>query len=139
MKHIISNRWHLRLMAHLEQHINSPIFSPSEVQQFRESLEKLVTSRGFTADWTIPADQPLNLHFLQTLSTLCDDPDKVLFEHLIPGVPTGYHGDIPISNCFPTTTADDSPHDPLSVHLASWQSALDDPTVTSTLVQEEMG
>ena len=138
MKHIISNRWHLRLMAHLEQHINSPIFSPSEVQQFRESLEKLVTSRGFTADWTIPADQPLNLHFLQTLSTLCEDPDKMLFEHLIPGVPTGYHGDIPISSCFPTTTADDSPHDPLSVHLASWQSALDDPTVTSTLVQEEI-
>ena len=138
MKHIISNMWHLRLRAHLEQHINSPIFTPSEVQQFRESLEKLVTSQGFTADWTIPEDQPLNLQFLQTLSTLCNDPDKQLFDHLIPGVPTGYHGDIPISNCFPTTVVDDSPHDPLSVHLASWQSALDDPAVTSALVQEEI-
>ena len=138
MKHIISNKWHLRLIAHLDQHINSPIFTPSEVQQFRESLEQLVTSHGLAADWAIPADQPLNLRFLQNLSILCGDPDNQLFDHLISGVPTGYHGDIPISHCFPTTTIDDSPHDPLSVHLASWQSALDDPSVTSTLVQEEV-
>lgn len=37
-----------------------------------------------------------------------------------------------------TSTEDDSPHDPLSVHLASWQSALDDPAITSSLVQDEI-
>ena len=89
-------------------------------------------------DWSIPPDQPINLHALKILSSICNDADTTLCDHLIAGVPTGYHNDIPISHCFPTTTEDDAPHDPLSIHLASWQSALDDPAITSSLVQEEI-
>ena len=138
MQHIINNKWHLRTLAHMEQRKNTPIFSDDEVNDFRKSLEVLALEHGHSMEWTVPADQPITLHALKILASISHDPDVNLCDNLIAGVPTGYHNDIPISHCFPTSLDDDSPHDPLSVHLASWQSALDDPTITSSLVQEEI-
>ena len=138
MQHIMNNKWHLRTLAHMEQRVNTPIFSDEEVSQFRKSLDDIAESHGYCMDWSIPPDQPINLHALKVLSSICNDAGTTLCDHLIAGVPTGYHNNIPISHCFPTTTEDDSPHDPLSIHLASWQSALDDPATTSSLVQDEI-
>ena len=138
MQHIMNNKWHLRTLAHMEQRFNTPIFSDDEVSQFRKSLDELAEAHGYCMDWSIPPDQPINLHALKILSSICKDSHTTLCNHLIAGVPTGCHNDIPISDCFPTTTEDDAPHNPLSVHLASWESALDDPAITSLLVQDEI-
>ena len=66
------------------------------------------------------------------------DPDDQLFSHLINGVPTGFHRDIPRSNCFTPVADDDTEAPPLSIHFDSWKSAHEDPEVTSKLVQEEI-
>ena len=41
MQHIINNKWHLRTLAHMEQRVNTPIFSDDEVSSFRKSLDEL--------------------------------------------------------------------------------------------------
>ncbi len=61
-----------------------------------------------------------------------------LFFHLINGVPTGFHRDIPLSNCLAPIADDDTHAPPLSIHLDSWKSAHEDPEVTSRLAQEEI-
>ena len=138
MSHIISHRWDRRLLAHIAAQHNQPLFSDEEVEMFRTDINDFLTQAGQSPDWSIPQDQPLCLYVLQQLAGVMGDPDDQLFYHLINGVPTGFHRDIPRSNCFTPVADDDTEAPPLSIHFDSWKSAHEDPEVTSKLVQEEI-
>lgn len=76
---------------------------------------------------------------MDSLSRMIHDPDKELFHHLIQGAPTGFKQDIPPSHCFAAVDCDeDVALEPLSVHMSSWKSALDDEAITDELVQTEL-
>ncbi len=135
MAHIINNRWDERLLAHIAAQHNQPLFS-DEVDFFCKEINRFLASSAMSPDWSVPPDQPLCLYILQQLSSILNDPDDQLFFHLINGVPTGFHRDIPLSNCFALIAEDDTDAPPLSIHLDSWKSAHEDPDVTSRLVQE---
>lgn len=103
----------------------------------RTSIDELLRQHGLPIDWTIPDNQHLTLHILNSLSKLIGDPDKELFPLLIQGVPTGFKHDIPPS--FATVDRDeDDMHEPLSVHMSSRKSAHDDESITDELVQLEL-
>ena len=138
MSQIISHRWDKRLLAHIAAQHNQPLFSDEEVEMFRADINDFLAQVGQSPDWSVPQDQPLCLHILQQLSGIMHDPDDQLFPHLIKGVPTGFHRDIPSSNCFTPVAEDDTEAPPLSIHFDSWKSAHEDPDVTSKLVQEEI-
>lgn len=138
MAHIMEHRWDKRLLAHIAAQSNDPLFTDSEIQDFRGHIDNLLKQYSYTPDWSIPDDQPLCLHILQKISAILQDPDDQLFHHLIHGVPTGFHKDIPLSNCFTQVEDDEFDAPPLSIHLDSWKSAHEDPDITSKLVQEEL-
>ena len=138
MTHIINHRWDKRLLAHIAaQHIQ-PLFSDEEVDIFRKDINRFLESADRSPDWSIPPDQPLCLYILQQLSSILRDPDDQLLFDLINGVPTCFHRDIPLSNCFTPVADDDADAPPLPIHLDNWKSVHEDPDVTSRLVQEEI-
>ena len=94
IQYIMSDGWHLRTLAHMEPRVYTPIFPDDEVSRFRKSLDELAEAHGYCMDWSIPPDKPINLHALKVLSSVCNDSDTTLCDHLIAGVPTGYHNDI---------------------------------------------
>ena len=63
------------------------------------------------------------LSIMHALQSFMPDEDIPLFPCLIEGVSTGFHNDVPPSNCFPVNDKPELPQTPLSIHLANWQSA----------------
>ena len=111
----------------------------AEIQTMRDSLTELLTNQRLPTNWNIPDHQPLTLHIMDSLSRMIHDPDKELFHHLIQGVPTGFKQDIPPSHCFAAVDRDeDVALEPLSVHMSSWKSVLDDEAITDELAQTEL-
>ena len=120
MSRIINHRWDKRLLAHIAAQHNQPLFSEEEVEIFRQDISVFLSGADKCPDWSLPPDQPLCLYILQQISSILGDPDDQLFTHLIQGVPTGFHRDIPY------------------IQFNSWKSAREDPGVISILVQEEI-
>lgn len=128
-----------KLLTAFAQRQDDPPFSQSEVDDFRRMLSRFLTSNGYTPDWTIPDDQPMNLFIMQQLSQISCDDDRELFHHLIAGVPTGIHSDIPPSGCFPLQRDPiDNSEIQLSVHHSNWRSADDNIELTRELAQKEI-
>lgn len=139
MSKILREGWHKRVLAHFSAGNSSPVFEEAEIQTMRDSLTELLTNQGLPINWNIPDHQPLTLHIMDSLSRMIHDPDKELFHHLIQGVPTDFKQDIPPSHCFAAVDCDeDVALEPLSVHMSSWKSALDDEAITDELVQTEL-
>ena len=136
---ILQFGYHTRTLCHLHKHDPSAPFTDSELLPFRLIMERWFQNHGHSVSWDVRAHQPMCLMALQTLSAIMQDADSHLFQSLIDGVPTGYNGDIPGSNCFSIKPSDENAgNQPLSIHLDNWRSASDRPEVTDKLVQAEL-
>ena len=139
MEKIITTRLDKKLMGHFHHRCESAPFSEQELKPFKRFLEEFLLAQGHSPNWTIPADQPMALHILASLSQITHDPDTSLFQYLINGVPTGFSEQIEPSHCFPLHNAEDQSSEiPLSVHFANWGTAEDHPDIVSELVAEEV-
>lgn len=138
IQQILSQRLDKQLTNHFYNRIDSPPFSDEQLQPFRRWLEEFLEAHGELPDWSVPSDQPMHLHILQSLQRITEDPDTSLFGYLIQGVPTGFNQPIESSNCFPLNTDEATMETPLSVHHLNWASAEDNIEVVQDLVREEI-
>ena len=134
---------HLKLDKQLQMYFSrqehpSPPFSDDTIQFFREQLIQFFVQHGVHLDWTIRDHQPMHLLVLQQFSELMQDRDRSLFSSLIDGVVTGFHHDIPPSECMPPNDREADLDVPLSAHYSNWNSAESDVELTRSLVQEEI-
>lgn len=135
---ILDKRLHHQIVGHFQQRKVDPPFPESLVQEFRESLDRLLPLQE-PLDWQVRPDQPLCLHALAAVSTYMKDPDTALFPSLIEGVSTGFRDQIPPSNVFSKKQDLTEPDRPeLSIHWSNWQTSESQPELTSELVQEEI-
>ena len=77
LSHLCSKRQalHKQLVARLATPSALPPFSPEVVAQFRTMLEQGLESLVPKWDWSIPPDQPMCLHALQSISEAMHDLD----------------------------------------------------------------
>ena len=59
MKHIIHTGVDKKLIAHFQLAKDDPPFSEDELSPMRNFLIEFLDSQGHSANWTIPADQPM--------------------------------------------------------------------------------
>ena len=134
---------HLKLDKQLQMYFSqqehpSPPFADDTIQFFREQLIQFFVQHGVHLDWTIRDHQPMHLLVLQQFSELMQDRDRSLFASLINGVVTGFHHDIPPSECMPPNDREADLDVPLTAHYSNWNSAESDVELTRSLVQEEI-
>ena len=79
-----------------------PPFTEDDLIPFKNTLNEFIQSHGLVPDWSIRADQPMQLSIMAALSRILDDRDTTLFPMLLAGAPTGFDGDIPALVVFPT-------------------------------------
>ena len=115
-----------------------PPFTEEDLIPFKNTLTEFIQSHGLVPDWSIRADQPMQLSIMAALSRILDDRDTTLFPMLLAGVPTGFDGNISASGCFPQTGDKSDENVPLSVHSTNWQSAESDLPTTRNLVFQEL-
>ena len=113
-----------------QQEHPSPPFTDDTIQYFREQLIEFFVQHGVHLDWTIRDHQPMHLLVLQQFSELMQDRDRSLFASLIDGVATGFHHDIPPSECMPPNDREADLDVPLSAHYSNWNSAESDVELT---------
>ena len=139
MNHIIHTGMDKKLIAHFQLAKDDPPFSEDELSPMRNFLIEFLESQGHSANWTIPADQPMHLHILHSLCQIMDDRDHTLFPYLTSGVPVGIDETISRSFCFPPAKPKNPDDNPLlSIHHCNWQSAEDNPDDVSSLIQKEI-
>ena len=138
MKRIVEGRLDKILMSHVGSDNAEPPFSDTILQPFRADLEDFLRHHGHDPDWQVRDHQPMCLGILVLLQNIMKDRDTSLFPSLQEGVKTGFQRDIPPSGVFPTQTSPNLVYNPLSIHLANWQSAETDPALTQSLVDDEV-
>ena len=134
---ILDRKLHLHFLAHVDSKHPTAPFSADDVALFSSLISEFLES-SLKVSWSQREHQPMFLEIMQQLSVVMLDADVNLFDCLLQGVSTGFHIDIPPSNCFESNDKPHLPETPLSVHLANWQSAEIDPEVTRNLAQEEI-
>ncbi|CAE7257892.1 unnamed protein product [Symbiodinium sp. CCMP2592] len=131
----------LRLRAHVESESELPLFTETEVRQFREIWQQWFMQQGVQSiDWSVAEHQPYSLLALQSLSRALQDRDDALFPALIAGVPTGFFSDIPSSHVFVPKHKDDSSETPAELVICdrNWKGARDNPKILSELIDKEI-
>ena len=116
----------------------SPPFTDDSIQIFRTLLIEFFEQHGVQLDWTIREHEPMHLLILKAFGDLMQDRDRTLFPSLINGVVTGFHSNIPKSDCMPINDREVDHDVPLSAHYSNWNSAEADSALTQSLVQEEI-
>ncbi|CAE6924592.1 unnamed protein product [Symbiodinium sp. CCMP2592] len=131
----------LRLRAHVESESELPLFTETEVQQFREIWQQWFMQQGVQSiDWSVAEHQHYSLLALQSLSRTLQDRDEELFPALIAGVPTGFFSDIPSSHVFVPGHKDDCAETPTELVICdrNWKGARDNPKILSELIDKEI-
>ena len=139
LKEIMAQRLGLTIMRAFQERQSDPPFSSDQLKPFKLFVEEFLLAQGIQPDWSVPPDQQLCLHILQTLCTCMQDPDTELFPYLIAGVPLGINESIIPSKCFPLNQAEVPFEAPLlSLHHTNWQSAEDEPQIVQELIDKEV-
>ncbi|CAE7250897.1 unnamed protein product [Symbiodinium sp. CCMP2592] len=131
----------LRLRAHVESESELPLFTETEVRQFREIWQQWFMQQGVQSiDWSVAEHQPYSLLALQSLSRALQDRDDELFPALIAGVPTGFFSDIPPSHVFIPKHKGDSSEAPAELVICdrNWKGARENPKILSELIDKEI-
>ena len=97
-----------------------------------------LTEHNIIPDWAIPEGQQFRLPLLQSLAQLVRDPDQTLHHHLQQGVPTGALSEMPRSYIWPPKKQQIEDLPELQVCEANWKGAEEDPTLTWSLIQDEL-
>ncbi|CAE7498620.1 unnamed protein product [Symbiodinium natans] len=117
-----------------------PLFSSSEIDDLRGIFQDWLSAHfpAISVSWEISAGQPYCLQALAAVSRICQDRDSSLFTCLEQGVPTGFDGDIPLSNVFLPQGGGHPFEQSLGICHGNWSSAEADLPTLHALVEEEI-
>ena len=117
-----------------------PLFSSSEIDDLRGIFQDWLSAHfpAISVSWEISAGQPYCLQALAAVSRICQDRDSSLFPCLEQGVPTGFDGDIPLSNVFLPQGGGHPFEQSLGICHGNWSSAEADLPTLHALVEEEI-
>ena len=116
------------------------LFSSSEIDALRRLFQDWLSAHfpGIAVSCEISAGQPYCLQALAAVSRICRDRDVSLFTCLEQGVPTGFDGDIPLSNVFLPQGGGHPFEQSLGICHGNWSSAEADLPTLHALVEEEI-
>ena len=115
------------------------LFSSSEVDAPRRLFQDWLSARfpGISVSWEISSGQPYCPQALAAVPSICQDRDVSLFTCLEQGVPTGFDGNIPLSNVFLPQEGGHPFEQSLGICHGSWSSAEADLPTRHALADEE--
>ena len=129
-----------RLVSHVSEQRDQPLFSPEELDSLREALADFLASRGCECALLVQKHQPFLLDVLRALSELVHDVDSVLPGILAEGVPTGVIDPIPPSGVWEEAVAEDKCAQAFDfvVNTKPWKSGLEDVALTRGLIEADV-
>ena len=140
MAFLLQSRFPQRLRTLVLAGSGEALFSSSEVHSLRCIFQDWLTTQspGTDISWEVSPGQPYCLQALHVVTRICQDRDVSLFPCLQQGVPTGFDGDIPLSNVFLPQGGGHPFEQSLGICHGNWSSAEADLPTLHALVEEEV-
>ena len=140
MAFLLQGRFPQRLRTLVLAGSGEALFSRSEVHSLRCIFQDWLTTQspGTDISWEVFPGQPYCLQALHVVSRICQDRDVSLFPCLQQGVPTGFDGDIPLSNVFLPQGGGHPFEQSLGICHGNWSYAEADLPTLHALVEEEV-